>query len=56
MIMTATAMSAGTFGQILRQRNAAQFNRLGDVLLHRMLQVMHYFLGIQKPRGHRIPQ
>ena len=55
-MMAAATVAAGTFLQILLGRNAAQFKGLADDLLHALLQLVHFLLGVYEPFAHRIAQ
>src|ERR1017187_10156773 len=46
--VAAAAVAAGTFGQIFRDRDAAEFDGLGDDFLEGMLQVVHFLLRIEE--------
>jgi len=52
MFVAAAAVAAGTaFGQILRRRNAAQLNRLADLLLDEVLEIVHFLLRVEEAGG-----
>lgn len=55
-MVAAATVPAGTFLQILLGGNAAQFKGLADELLHPLLQLVHFLLGVNEPFAHRIIQ
>jgi hypothetical protein len=54
--MATATRAAGTSLQILRRRHTAEFKSLGDQLLYLVLQVVHFFLRVNKSFGHWISQ
>jgi hypothetical protein len=54
--MASATRPAGTSLQVLRRRHAAQFKSLGHELLHLLLQIVHFFLRVNKTFGHWISQ
>jgi predicted short-subunit dehydrogenase-like oxidoreductase (DUF2520 family) len=55
-MMTAATVAAGTFLQILIAGNAAQLERLADGLLHSLLQLVHFLLGVDEPFAHGVAE
>ena len=52
VVVTVTAAAATTAAvQIFRRRDAAEFNRLADVLLDEVLQFVHLFLRVEETAG-----
>ena len=56
MSVATAAVTAGTFGKVLCIWNPAKFNGFGDVFLNRMLQVMHFLLGVEEAGRNRVAQ
>jgi hypothetical protein len=54
--VAAAAVTTGTAVQILGGGNPAEFNRFADVLLHKVLQLVHFLLRIQKGGGNGVFQ
>jgi hypothetical protein len=55
-MVAAAAVAAGTFLQVFLSRDVAKLKCLGDELLNFLLQLLHFFLGVEEPFGHRIVQ
>jgi hypothetical protein len=54
--VAAATVAARTFPQFIGQGDPAEFDGLGDGALDRLLDLMHFFLGVQKAGGHGILQ
>lgn len=48
MSVTAAAVAAGAFGKVIGAGNAAKLDGFGDVALNGVLQIVHFFLGIEE--------
>lgn len=54
--MATATRAAGTSLQVFRRRHSSEFKSLGHELLHFMLQIMHFFLRVNKTFGDWISQ
>jgi hypothetical protein len=56
LVMATATFAAGTFGQIISRRNASELDRFADHLFHHILDLVHFFLRVEKTGGNGIFQ